>query len=285
MVGEPSTRLALAVRPMSKSINKAVILAAGRGERLRPLTRHIPKPMLPINGRPLLDYLVGLLQLHGVREVAINLHHQPHVIHGYLGDGSRFGLRLTYSLEKRLLGSAGALRRLAGFLDQTFFVLYGDVLTNLDLSRLADFHRAKGGPITMALYREKETSRCGIAEVDSAGRVWRFEEKPSARVTGSGWAAAGVLVMEPWVLRFILPKVPCDLGADLFPSLLREGVPIYGYRSAGYFLDVGSLERYLKAQRDVASGLVRLGACRMDEGWLLIGRVPRSLVGETRAAG
>ena len=246
------------MRPMSRPVNKTVILAAGKGQRLRPLTRDIPKPMLPVNGRPLIDYLLGRLHLHGVRDVAINLHHQPRMIQGYVGDGARFGLRVTYSFEKRLLGSAGALRRLSSFLDQTFFVLYGDVLTNLDLSRLADFHRVKSAAITMALYREREPSRCGIAEVDSAGRVWRFEEKPAGGAPPSVWAAAGVLVMEPWVLRFIPPKVPCDLGADFFPALLAEGVPLYGYRSAGYFLDIGSRDRYLKAQRDAASGLVRL---------------------------
>ena len=268
-----------------RPINKTVILAAGKGQRLRPLTRDIPKPMLPVNGRPLLDYLLGLLHLHGVREVAINLHHQPHIIQGYLGDGARFGLRVTYSYEKRLLGSAGALRRLAGFLDQTFFVLYGDVLTNLDLTRLADFHRAKGAAVTIALYREKETSRCGIAEVDAAGRLWRFQEKPSAAAPGSAWAAAGLLVIEPWILRFIPPKVPCDLGADFFPTLLAEGVPIYGYRSAGYFLDIGSRDRYLQAQRDAATGLVRLGGRQGGRAQLWTLRAARGLAaGEAHAS-
>jgi NDP-sugar pyrophosphorylase family protein len=236
---------------------KGVILAAGRGERLRPLTDGLPKPMLPIAGRPLLEHLLALLVEAGVREVAINLYHRPEAILSYLGDGSRLGLRVVYSREETLLGTAGALRPLAPFLDRTFFVLYGDVLSSLDLRRLAEFHRQRGGALTMALYREKEdVSRCGVAETEPGGRIRRFVEKPK-EAPSSPWAAAGALVMEPWVLRF-LPEGVSDLGSDLFPRLVELGVPIYGYRCCGYFLDIGSPERYRQAQADAACGLVRL---------------------------
>lgn len=236
--------------------SKAVILAAGRGERLRPLTDGLPKPMLPIGGRPLLEHLLALLVEAGVREVAINLHHRPEAVRAYLGDGSRLGLRVLYSQEEALLGTAGALRRLERFLDRTFFVLYGDVLSSLDLRRLAEFHRQRGGALTMALYREKHLSRCGVAEVEPGGRVRRFVEKPKDALN-SPWAAAGTLVMEPWVLRFI-PEGFSDLGGDLFPRLVELGVPVFGYRCCGYFLDIGSPERYRKAQADATRGLVRL---------------------------
>jgi NDP-sugar pyrophosphorylase family protein len=235
---------------------KAVILAAGRGERLRPLTDGLPKTMLPIGGRPLLEHLLALLVVAGVREVAVNLHHRPEAIRSYLGDGSRLGLRVVYSQEEALLGTAGALRRLEPFVDRTFFVLYGDVLSSLDLRRLAEFHRQRGGAVTMALYREKHLARCGVAEVEPGGRIRRFVEKPKGEM-GSPWAAAGALVMEPWVLRFI-PEGFSDLGSDLFPRLVELGVPIYGYRCCGCFLDIGSPERYRKAQADAARGLVRL---------------------------
>jgi mannose-1-phosphate guanylyltransferase len=238
------------------SPTKAVILAAGRGERLRPLTDGLPKPMLPIGGRPLLEHLLALLALAGVREVALNLHHRPEAVRAYLGEGSRLGLRVLYSEEETLLGTAGALRRLEQFLDRTFFVLYGDVLSNLNLRRLADFHRRRGGALTMALHRQKDLGRCGVAEVEAGGRIRRFVEKPKESL-GSPWAAAGVLVVEPSVLRFI-PEGFSDLGADLFPRLVELNVPIFGYRCCGYFLDIGSPERYQKAQADVAQGLVRL---------------------------
>jgi len=254
---------------------KAVILAAGRGERLRPLTDRLPKPMLPIGGRPLLEHLLALLVAAGVREVAINLHHRPEAIRSYLGDGSRLGLRVLYSQEETPLGTAGALRRLERFLDRTFFVLYGDVLCNLDLRRLAEFHRQRGGALTMGLYREKDLARCGVAEVESGGRIRRFVEKPEV-APSSPWAAAGALVMEPWVLRFI-PEGFSDLGGDLFPRLVEMGVPIFGYRCRGYFLDIGSPERYRKAQEDAARGLVLLlalpaGQAGLDSGSPASGR-------------
>jgi NDP-sugar pyrophosphorylase family protein len=243
-----------------------VILAAGRGERLRPLTDGLPKPMLPIGGRPLLEHLLALLVVAGVREVAINLHHRPEAVRTYLGDGSRLGLRVVYSQEETLLGTAGALRRLEYFLDRTFFVLYGDVLCNLDLRWLAEFHRQRGGALTMALYREKDLGRCGVAEVGSGGRIRRFVEKPK-EAPRSPWAAAGALVMEPWVLRFI-PEGFSDLGGDLFPRLVELGVPIFGHRCCGYFLDIGSPERYRKAQADAARGLVRLLALPVQQAGL-----------------
>jgi len=235
---------------------KAVILAAGRGKRLRPLTDGLPKPMLPIGGRPLLEHLLAHLVEAGVREVAINLHHRPEAVRSYLGDGSRAGLRVLYSQEETLLGTAGALRRLEHFLDRTFFVLYGDVLSGLDLRRLAEFHRQRGAALTMALCLEEDLARCGVADVGPGGRIHRFVEKPKEAPT-SPWAAAGALVMEPWVLRFV-PEGFSDLGGDLFPQLVEQGVPVFGYRCSGYFLDIGSLARYRKAQTDVARGLVRL---------------------------
>ena len=245
---------------------KAVILAAGRGERLRPPTDGLPKPMLPIGGRPLLEHLLAILVAADVREVAINLHHRPEAVYSYLGDGSQLGLRVLYSQEETLLGTAGALRRLEHFLDRTFFVLYGDVLSGLDLRRLAEFHRQRGGALTMALYREKDLARCGVAEVEPGGRIRRFVEKPKEALS-SPWAAAGVRVMEPWVLRFI-PEGFSDLGGDLFPRLVELGVPMFGYRCCGYFLDIGSPERYRKAQADAARGLVRLLALPVQQAGL-----------------
>lgn len=219
---------------------------------MHPLTRTCPKPMLEVGGRPALDYLLDLCRAHGVREVAINLHHCPDVIPAHLGDGSALGMAIHYSREPVLLGSAGALRPLQGFLDRPFFVLYGDVLTNMDLSAMARCHRAHGGLGTIALYRVPDPERCGIVETDAAGRINRFVEKPAPGQVFSDLANAGVYLLEPAVLPHLPAAVPCDFGRDFFPRLLAAGLPLYGYplRADEYLLDIGTPENYARAQAE-----------------------------------
>jgi NDP-sugar pyrophosphorylase family protein len=233
-------------------VTRAMILAAGEGTRLRPLTATIPKPMLPLADRPLLAHLFDLLLQHGVREVAINLHHLPHVIPAYFGNGRRFGVRIIYSYEEKLLGSAGAIKKLGYFFDETFLVLYGDVLTDLDLTALQAFHSARGAAVTMALHQPPDLTRCGVAEIDPQGRVRRFREKPPPGEVCSPWANAGIYVMEPAVQQFIPAGQPFDFAADLFPLLLERGLPVYGCPSDAYVLDIGSAERYRQAERHLA---------------------------------
>ena len=231
---------------------KALILAAGEGLRLRPLTLERPKPMLPIAGTPLLEHLVRLLALHGVRDIAINLHYKPEAVTSHFGDGSRWGVRLTYSYEEQILGTAGAARRLQTFLDERFFVLYGDVLTDLDLTALAAFHVAKRAVLTLALYRVPRPWECGIVEIDEDGRVRQFVEKPPRHQVFSDLANSGVYVMEPGLISDIPPDRFYDFGHDLFPCLLAKGTPIYGYPIAAqeYLLDIGSPDKYEQAQRE-----------------------------------
>ena len=237
---------------------KAMILAAGEGTRLRPLTDKVPKPMLELGGRPLIAYLIDLLRSHRVRDIAINLHHKPEVIRAYLGDGSRFGVRVTYSWEDILLGSAGAVKELEGFFDESFFVLYGDVLTDIDLSALAAFHRDQAACLTIALYQAEDPTHCGIVKIDGDCRVRSFREKPRPQEVFSPWANAGVYVAEPDILRLIPAGSFFDFGADLIPILLREGLPVRGYVSLSYFLDIGSLGRYRQAQHDLSAGFVKI---------------------------
>jgi NDP-sugar pyrophosphorylase family protein len=236
---------------------KAMVLAAGEGTRLRPLTRDMPKPMLPLGGRPLIGHLVSLLREHGVTDVAVNLHHRPEAIIAYLGDGSSFGVRVTYSCEETLLGSAGAVKKLAPFFDESFFVLYGDVLTDISLSALAECHRRHGAALTMALHEADEPSRCGIAEVDAAGMVRRFREKPAPQDVFSTWANAGVYAAEPSILELVPEDSFFDFGGNLIPLLLARGQGVGAYLSSSYFLDIGSVERYQQAERDLAAGAVR----------------------------
>ena len=227
---------------------KAMILAAGEGTRLRPLTEHCPKPMLPIGGRPLLEYLLKLLRSHGVKEVAINLHHRPETVTSHFGDGSALGMRIVYSHEEELLGTAGALRRMAPFLDDTFLVLCGDVLTNADFTSLAEFHRWRSAVATTALHRVEDPSRAGLVDASPDGRIFRFEEKPPRSRRFTNLACAGLYVFEPSILNEIPEDRPSDLGHDLIPRLIDKGLPVYGLEGVGHVLDIGSPERYALAQ-------------------------------------
>lgn len=233
---------------------RALILAAGEGTRLRPLTLKCAKAMLPVGGRPVLEHLVRLLRTHGITEIAINLHHRPSDIMDYFGDGHDFGVQITYSLEKELLGTAGAVKKLQHFFTDTFFVVYGDLLTTLDLTALIEFHRRKRGMATVALYRVSNPESCGIIELDGQGRIRRFVEKPEPETAFSDLANAGVYVLEPEVLDFIPRGIFYDFGHDLFPSLLERYVPLYGYPIKDYLIDIGTPEKYQQAQMDWQEG-------------------------------
>ncbi len=232
---------------------KGVVLAAGQGTRLQPLTEHCPKPMLPVGGRPLLEYLLALLRSHGVTEVAINLHHQPEVVTRHFADGARLGIKILYFPEETLLGTAGTLKRMASFLDETFVVLCGDLLTDADLTSLVEFHRWRDAIATAALYRVEEPGRAGLVEVAGTGRILRFEEKPPPGRRFTDLACAGIYVFEPSVLAEIPDELPSDLGHHLFPRLIAKGLPVYGLEGVGQVLDIGSAERYALAQVVAAS--------------------------------
>ena len=231
---------------------KAIILAAGAGTRLRPLTDTCPKPMLPIAGQPLLAHTLGWLRAHGVSEAALNLHHLPEVVRRGLGDGDAWDIRLRYSFEPELLGTAGAARAIAerfpGWLDQTFLVVYGDMLLDLDLADLETFHRSRGAVLTMALKHTTIPQSQGMVELDQAGRVLQFVEKPRNWAAGD-LANAGVYLCEPAVLAAIPPGF-ADFGHDTIPALLSHGQPVYGQPARGYLLDIGTPEAYAQANRD-----------------------------------
>lgn len=228
---------------------RAIILAAGEGRRLRPLTERVPKPMLPIAGRPLLVHLIELLRAHGVDEIGINLHHRPDTITTALGDGRGFGVRITYSIEERLLGSAGGVKRMERFLrDEPFFVLYGDVLTDLNLTAMHAFHRDRRAALTIALHQPEQLDGCGVVRVDEGDRVLDFIEKPAPGQELSSWANAGIYVIEPAVLRHIPKNTPFDFGRDLFPLLLAREIAVFGYAAEALVLDIGTPVALRRAQ-------------------------------------
>jgi len=238
------------------SVTRALILAAGEGTRLRPLTLDCPKPMLPVAGQPLLEHTIRWLSAHGIREIAINLHHQPEAITDYFGDGRRFGVHITYSLEDPILGTAGAAKRLEHFFTGDFVVVYGDVLTNLDLTALIGFHRRQLAAVTVALYRVENPSACGLVGLDGNGRITRFVEKPPPDEVFTDLANTGVLVVESLVLAHIPPDTFYDFGHDLLPDLLAKGMPLYGYPipDTTYLIDIGTPEKYQQAQLEWAEG-------------------------------
>jgi NDP-sugar pyrophosphorylase family protein len=238
---------------------KALILAAGQGTRLKSLTAARPKPMLPIRGKPLLQHTVEWLAGYGVRHIAVNLHHCPESILDHFGDGSRFGVALRYSYETTLLGTAGAAKRLEGYLDEPFVVVYGDVYTNLDLGRLNALHarhRREAGCVTMALYRVSNPEACGLVETGAEGRVTQFVEKPPRDRIFTDLAFSGVMICEPSVLASVPEAIPFDFGHDLLPKLLSKGAPVYAEPAAGgeFVIDIGTLDGYLAALQMAGNG-------------------------------
>jgi NDP-sugar pyrophosphorylase family protein len=233
---------------------KALVLAAGKGTRIAHLTSGVPKPMLRVGDHPLLEHLFGWLAAAGIKEIAVNLHHLPDVITDYFGDGRMQHVALTYSYEPELLGTAGAAKRLAWFLDETFVVLYGDVYTNMDLRRLIEYHHLKvahhGAALTLALYQVSNPSECGLVSLNDDGRVTRFVEKPPVFKVFTNLASAGILVCEPHVLQHIPADTVFDFGRDLLPYLLRNGHPVYGQEigSGEFVIDIGTPAGYSRAQ-------------------------------------
>ncbi len=236
---------------------KALILAAGKGTRLGELTAAFPKPMLPVDGRPLLAHHIAWLRSHGVTQIAINLHHAADVIRDYCADGSRFGVEIVYSYEPELLGTAGAAKKLEWFLDDRFVVVYGDVYTNVRLTQLAAWHAARvdGSGLTLSLYRVPNPTECGLVDIDRHGKVRRFVEKPPADQVFTDLANAGILICEPPVLSRVPANTVYDFGRELLPDLLAAEWPVWGAPIAPdeYVIDIGTPSGYARAQQLAAA--------------------------------
>jgi NDP-sugar pyrophosphorylase family protein len=214
--------------------------------------------MLPINGRPLLEYIIEWLRQHGIRDIAINLNYCPDVIVNYFGDGTGMDVRIAYSYENPILGTAGAARKLNGFLgDSPLVVMYGDVLTNMSLSALLAFHeqareRDPRTQVTMGLYHVPNPTEVGLVGLDETGKITRFMEKPRPDQVFTDLANTGVLVIEPDAIKLIPPDTFYDFGGHLFPQLLLAGVSMYGWviPHGTYLLDIGTPDKYAQAQRE-----------------------------------
>ena len=228
---------------------KAMILAAGEGTRLQPLTLTCPKPMLPIGNRPLLEHNILLLRDHGIREIVVNLHHLPDKITDFFGDGSKWDVSLHYSYEETLLGSAGALKKVESFFDDTFVVLYGDLFTHINIESLLYKHQTLGADVTVAVNEISNPCEKGIVSLDEQGWITRFVEKPKPEQVFSNLANAGVYALEPEVLNWIPPQTVCDFGHHIFPWLLKNKKRVAGYPTNEFLIDIGTLASYEQAQQ------------------------------------
>ncbi len=212
----------------------AMVLAAGTGTRLQPLTLAVPKCMVVVAGKPILAHVVERLRAYGVRDIIMNVHHLPRTIVDYFGDGRPWGVSIRYSMEAMLLGTAGAVAKVRKYLTSPFFVWYGDNLSTCKLDRFSEFHQRRGGLATIALFQREDPTSSGIAELDGHDRITRFLEKPAPDQVFSRWINTGIYLLQPEALDSVPPGAPSDFGRDVFPAMLAAGKAVYGYRmSAG----------------------------------------------------
>jgi len=257
-----------------------MVLAAGLGTRLRPLTYEMPKPMVPVLGRPVMEHILRLLARHGFAEAIANLHWFPELIRGRFGDGSELDIDLTYSEEERLLGTSGGVRNAREFLGDSFLVISGDALTDLDLAAMREFHESHDGIATLATKRVADTSQFGVAITGADGRIQGFQEKPDPAEALSDLANCGIYMFrseifdffpEPGTSRAAGPDDPpgfADWAMDVFPALLDGDVPFYSHEIDAYWNDIGNLEELRQGNFDALSGAVAVdpGAPQVAEG-------------------
>lgn len=250
---------------------KAMILAAGKGTRVRPITYTIPKPMIPILQKPVMEFLLELLRQHGFDQIMVNVSHLANEIESYFRDGQRFGVQIAYSFEGRIedgeligeaVGSAGGMRRIqdfSPFFDDTFVVLCGDALIDLDLSAAVKWHKEKGSiaTIIMKTVPHKEVSSYGVVVTDEDGRIKAFQEKPAVEEAKSNCINTGIYIFEPEIFDYIPSGVEFDIGGDLFPLLVEKNAPFYGIPMDFEWVDIGKVPDYWHAIRSVLMGGVK----------------------------
>src|SRR3954452_7041314 len=238
---------------------RAMVMAAGLGTRLRPLTYEVPQPMVPIANRPIMEHILALLPRHGFSEVIANLHWFPETIRNRFGDGSALGLDLTYSYEEELMGTAGGVRHVSSFFgDEPFLVMAADALTDIDLAALRAAHDANGGIATLAVRRVPNVSEFGVIIAGSDGRIQGFQEKPDPAEALSDLANCMIYILEPEVFDYFPDKHSVDFALDVFPALLENDVPFHVHTIDSYWNDVGSLPEYIQGNLDALEGAVNV---------------------------
>ncbi|MDD4334007.1 MAG: mannose-1-phosphate guanyltransferase [Desulfotomaculaceae bacterium] len=237
---------------------KAVIMAGGEGSRLRPLTCGRPKPMVPVLNKPIMSHIIALLQEHSFSDIGVTLQYMPEAIRDHFGNGAGHGVNLRYFVEDSPLGTAGSVKNAASFLDETFMVISGDALTDLELSKAVDFHKKQGAIATLVLTRVDCPLEYGVVITSEDGKITQFLEKPGWGEVFSDTVNTGIYVLEPEALDYFAPGQKFDFSKDLFPLLLREKKPLFGMVLPGYWCDIGNLQQYLEAHHDILAGKVKI---------------------------
>jgi mannose-1-phosphate guanylyltransferase/mannose-1-phosphate guanylyltransferase/phosphomannomutase len=247
---------------------RAMVLAAGLGTRLRPITYEMPKPMVPVLNRPVMEHILRLLARHGFSETIANLHWFPELIQGRFGDGGGLGVELAYSHEEQLLGTSGGVRNVAGFLGDSFLIISGDALTDIDLTAMREFHESHDGIATLATKRVHDTGQFGVAITGSDGRVQGFQEKPKAAEALSDLANCGIYMFRSEIFDFFPapgaskaagegdPPAFADWALDVFPRVLEADVPFYAHEIRAYWNDIGNLDELRAGNLDALHGAV-----------------------------
>jgi mannose-1-phosphate guanylyltransferase len=253
-----------------KKMAKGMILAAGQGTRVRPLTKDLPKPMVPILGKPVMEYLIEHLARHGIKEIIVNVAYHHHRIEQYFGDGSRWGVEIAYSYEgvrehgdilPRPMGSAGGMRRIqdfSGFFDETTLVLCGDALIDLDITAALAEHKAKGALASVVALDVplEEVQNYGIVVADVEGRIQSFQEKPKPAEAKSTLASTGIYIFEPEVLQKVPAGKVYDIGSELFPQLVADQSPFFVQNRPFHWIDIGRVSDYWTVLQRVLKGEV-----------------------------
>jgi len=238
---------------------KAIIMAGGRGSRLESLTNHCPKPMLPVLNQPILAHLLNLLKRHHIHEVIITVQYMADQIEDFFGDGRDFGLVIHYAREERPLGTAGGVKNAQPYLNKRpFLIISGDAITDIDLNQARQFHHAKRSLVTLILTKVDDPRPYGLVMTDQHGRIKHYQEKPTAEAILTNTVNTGIYIMEPSVLNMMEPNVAYDFSYDIFPQLLAQNDPLFGYLAAGYWRDIGSRPHYQAAITDALAGKVNL---------------------------
>lgn len=238
---------------------RAIIIAGGSGTRLRPLTYNTPKPMVPFFGKPFLQHQIELLREHGITEIVINLHYLAESISSYFGDGSKFGVKLFYSLEQSPLGTAGAVKNAEEFFDDgPMLVFNGDILTDVDLSAIVKVHQDRAARATLTLIRVTDPTAYGLVFMDETDRIVRFLEKPAMDEATVDTVNAGIYVLDPDVFRYVPKGEAYSFERGLFPLLLQLREPVYGHVTENYWMDIGSPSKYRQAHTDVLQRRVKI---------------------------
>ena len=251
---------------------QALILAGGLGTRLRPLTLSTPKSILPLVNRPLLLYQIELFKKYGVKEIILPISYLPEQISGCFGDGRKYGIKISYVTESRLLGTGGGVKNSEEFIKERTFISNGDLIANLDLEDMAAFHQRQGSALTIALFRVADPTAYGLVKTDKDGRILHFLEKPKPSEITTDTINAGFYLFEPEILNFIPPKINYSLERELFPHLLKKGKRLFGYIHSGYWQDLGTPEKYLGVSADILKGRLKYPIPGKKRGNIITGK-------------